>query len=170
MYLKSGWQRNPLSGFFIPPPFNLPLFMSWAVLQCMFGIPRRQESFYLTLSVRTMPIRSSSDGWCWVQGFPSTPRALTEGGLLAAADTLNASKAAELRAGLLNLGLAWGLVALCCTHHVGHILHAAGFHEFAHTPFLHALGSPAASATLGALALLGPGRSILINGVLSLIR
>lgn len=136
----------------------------------MFGIPLSDESLDIKPSVGTKPVRTISDGRCGLQGFPSTPRALTEGGLLAAADTLNASKAAELRAGLLNLGLAWGLVALCCTHHVGHILHTAGFHEFAHTPFLHALGSPAASATLGALALLGPGRSILVNGVLSLIR
>ena len=32
------------------------------------------------------------------------------------------------------------------------------------------MGSPVASATLGALALLGPGRKILVDGVLALVR
>ena len=64
-----------------------------------------------------------------MQGFPSKPRATSEGGLLEAADASEADRAAELRAGVLNLGMAWGLVALCCTHHMGHALHAAGFHQ-----------------------------------------
>ena len=63
------------------------------------------------------------------KGFPSKPRAASEGGLLGAADASEADRAAELRAGVLNLSLAWGLVALCCTHHAGHALHAAGFHQ-----------------------------------------
>ena len=63
------------------------------------------------------------------QGFPSKPRAALEGGLLEGTDETEASRAAELRAGVLNLGLAWGLVALCCTHHAGHLLHGTGLHE-----------------------------------------
>ena len=63
------------------------------------------------------------------QGFPSKPRAASEGGFLEGADETEASRAAELRAGVLNLGLAWGLVALCCTHHAGHMLHGTGLHE-----------------------------------------
>ena len=42
--------------------------------------------------------------------------------------------------------------------------------QLAHSPLLHAMGSPVASAPLGALALLGPGRKILVDGVLALVR
>ncbi len=42
--------------------------------------------------------------------------------------------------------------------------------QLAHSPLLHAMGSPVASATLGTLALLGPGRKILVDGVLALVR
>jgi len=63
------------------------------------------------------------------KGFPSKPRVASEGGFLEGADETEASRAAELRAGVLNLGLAWGLVALCCTHHAGHMLHGTGLHE-----------------------------------------
>eukprot|EP00873_Tetraselmis_striata_P022045 jgi/Tetstr1/442309/TSEL_030450.t1 len=58
----------------------------------------------------------------------------------------------------LELGLAWFLVAACCTHHVGHMLHAAGMHEYAHGPLMTAMGSTPVTASIGALALLGPGR------------
>ncbi|KAK9803639.1 hypothetical protein WJX72_007735 [[Myrmecia] bisecta] len=43
-------------------------------------------------------------------------------------------------------------------------------HSVAHTPFMHSLGSPAVSAALGAFALLGPGRKLLVDGALSLYR
>ena len=32
-----------------------------------------------------------------------------------------------------DLAFAWGLALVCCTHHVGHLLHALGLHQFAHT-------------------------------------
>ena len=59
---------------------------------------------------------------------------------------------------------------VCCTHHFGHMAHAAGWHEYAHTPLVHALGAPPVSAVLGAVALLGPGRKLLASGVTSLVR
>lgn len=59
----------------------------------------------------------------------------------------------------LDLALAWGLAAICCTHHIGHLLHAAGLHGLAHGPAMEALGSPAVAGALGAAALLGPGRT-----------
>lgn len=105
-----------------------------------------------------------------LQGFPSKPRSAGEGGLLASAEGAEAAKSEELRRGLLGLGFAWGLVAVCCAHHVGHAAHALGWHEYAHTPLMHALGSPGVSAALGAVALLGPGRKLLTSGVMALVR
>lgn len=64
--------------------------------------------------------------WEFEQGFPSKPRTAADGGLLASANAAEVEKKAELRRGLLDLGIAWGLVALCCTHHVGHFAHALG--------------------------------------------
>ena len=32
-----------------------------------------------------------------------------------------------------DLAFAWALAAVCCTHHLGHVLHALGLHQFAHT-------------------------------------
>ena len=63
-----------------------------------------------------------------------------------------------------------GLVAVCCVHHAGHAAHALGWHEHAHTPLMALLGSPGVSAGLGAVALLGPGRRLLISGVTALLR
>ncbi len=60
------------------------------------------------------------------QGFPAQPRTLAEGGLLASAKLAEEAKQEELRKGLLDLGVAWGLVAVCCAHHVGHFAHAMG--------------------------------------------
>lgn len=54
--------------------------------------------------------------------------------------------------------MAWLLVGACCVHHAGHLLHALGQHEVAHTPLLAALADPRVSGALGAFALLGPGR------------
>ncbi len=105
-----------------------------------------------------------------LQGFPSTPRSAAQGGLLASADAAEAAKADELQRGLLDLSIAWGLVAVCCAHHFGHLAHAMGWHQYAHTPLMHALGTPAVSASLGAVALLGPGRKLLTSGVMSLVR
>lgn len=31
------------------------------------------------------------------------------------------------------LAFAWCLALVCCTHHVGHFLHALGLHQYAHT-------------------------------------
>ena len=55
-------------------------------------------------------------------------------------------------------------------HHLGHFLHAVGLHEHAHTGFMALIGNPAVSGILGAAALLGPGRSLLVDGATSLFR
>ena len=51
-----------------------------------------------------------------------------------------------------------------------HTEHPYAAVQLAHAPLLHAMGSPVASAALGALALIGPGRKILVDGILSLVR
>lgn len=76
---------------------------------------------------------------------------------------------AELSKSFLDLALAWGLVMICCTHHVGHAFHAMGLHQFAHTPLMTFMSQPAVSAALGAFALLGPGRKIIVDGAKSFI-
>lgn len=40
-----------------------------------------------------------------------------------------------------NLALAWALAGVCSMHHIGHMLHALGLHEYAHTGFMTALGA-----------------------------
>ena len=84
------------------------------------------------------------------------------------------AKQAELRKSLLDLSIAWSLALVCCTHHLGHWLHSLGLHQVAHLPILNTMhntfSNPAASAALGAVALLGPGRKLLVDGALSLAR
>ena len=84
------------------------------------------------------------------------------------------AKQAELQKSILDLGIAWSLALICCTHHLGHWLHGLGLHQVAHLPILNTMhqtfSNPAASAALGAVALLGPGRTLLMDGALSLAR
>lgn len=90
------------------------------------------------------------------QGFPSKPRVgeISE----AEADEADARRAAEAQQSMVNLAVAWGLVVLCCSHHFGHLLHAMGYHQYAHGQLMSLMGSPAVSGAIGAFALLGPGR------------
>ncbi|EFJ44076.1 hypothetical protein VOLCADRAFT_95682 [Volvox carteri f. nagariensis] len=82
----------------------------------------------------------------------------------AATDEADRKRQAEARRSLMDLGIAWLLVGACCAHHAGHLLHALGYHEVAHAPLLAALADPRVSGALGAFALLGPGRRLLISG------
>ena len=93
-----------------------------------------------------------------------------EDGLGGDADKTQRRKQEELRRSLVDLGVAWGLVAVCCTHHLGHWLHALGWHSIAHAPIMTITSNPVVSACLGAFALLGPGRPLVTDGALSLIR
>jgi Cu2+-exporting ATPase len=68
------------------------------------------------------------------KGFPSKLRASESSAVLS--DEAEAKRAAEARASLVNLAVAGSLVVLCCTHHVGHLLHALGYHQFAHGAFM----------------------------------
>lgn len=53
---------------------------------------------------------------------------------------------------------------------MGHLLHALGLHEYAHTGFMSWLGTPVVGGIIGAAAILGPGRSLLVDGFLSFTR
>ena len=44
------------------------------------------------------------------------------------------------------------------------MLHSLGYHQFAHTAFMEAMSNPWVSGALGAFALLGPGRRLLLDG------
>ena len=94
----------------------------------------------------------------------------TEGGLLGDAERADEKRSEELQRSLVDLGVAWTLALLCCTHHLGHWLHAAGFHGLAHGAFMGAMANPWLSGALGAFALLGPGRKVVRDGALSLYR
>ncbi|KXZ53854.1 hypothetical protein GPECTOR_6g772 [Gonium pectorale] len=85
-----------------------------------------------------------------------------------AADEADRKRKAEAQRSLVDLAIAWALVAACCVHHAGHLLHAMGYHEMAHAPLLAALADPRVSGALGAFALLGPGHRLLVDGFKSL--
>ena len=108
-----------------------------------------------------------------LQGFPSRLRTAEEG-ILGDTEKSREAKQAELRKSILDLGIAWSLALVCCTHHMGHWLHSLGLHSVAHLPILNTMhqtfSNPAASAALGAVALLGPGRKLLVDGAQSLVR
>ena len=103
------------------------------------------------------------------QGFPAKAR-LKEEGLSGEADKADEKRSDELQQSLVNLGVAWSLALLCCTHHVGHWLHALGFHSLAHGTMMNAMSNPWVSGMLGGFALLGPGRALVKDGALSLYR
>ncbi|BDA41935.1 probable copper-transporting ATPase SynA [Coccomyxa sp. Obi] len=103
------------------------------------------------------------------KGFPAKVRALEEG-LQDSAEASEQRKRDELQRSLWDLGLSWGLVLVCCTHHLGHWLHGLGWHGLAHGPLLNALANPTVSLALGSVALLGPGRPLIKDGLVSLAR
>lgn len=82
------------------------------------------------------------------QGFPSHVRQPDDDGMGGVAGSDGASSPAEDRTAMLNLAFAWGLVAFCCLHHAGHLLHDLGMHSVAHLPVLHAMGAPRAPTFL----------------------
>ncbi|KAI8473681.1 MAG: heavy metal translocatin [Monoraphidium minutum] len=96
------------------------------------------------------------------KGFPAKVRSAEVAAV--DSDAAEAKRLEEARRANLNLAVAWGLVLICCSHHAGHVLHSLGYHQFAHTKFMEAMGNPLVSGALGGFALLGPGRRLLIDG------
>ena len=104
------------------------------------------------------------------KGFPAALRMPdAESDLGARADAAEAARAAELARSTVDLGVAWALALLCCTHHAGHAAHALGWHALAHGPFMDFMSSPATAAALGIFALAGPGRKIITEGLHALL-
>lgn len=64
----------------------------------------------------------------------------------------------------LSLQFAWLLAVSSYGHHLGHLLHGLGLHQYAHSEFMSWLGTPAVGGALGAIAILGPGRALLRDG------
>ena len=70
----------------------------------------------------------------------------------------------KLREKTFQVVVAWGLASACMIHHVAHWFGVAA------PRFVHVLGSTMGTAALSALALLGPGRNIVVDGFKNLAR
>ncbi|KAI3994988.1 hypothetical protein MKX01_019802 [Papaver californicum] len=77
---------------------------------------------------------------------------------------MNEKKEMMLKKSQSRVLIAWALVALCCGSHTSHILHSLGIHV-AHGSFLDLLHNSYVKAGLAVVALLGPGRDLLFDGV-----
>ncbi|KAE8658035.1 Copper-transporting ATPase PAA2 [Hibiscus syriacus] len=64
------------------------------------------------------------------------------------------------------VAFAWTLVALCCGGHASHILHSLGIH-IGHGSFLDVLHNSYIKGGLALTALLGPGRDLLVDGLMA---
>ncbi|XP_038897558.1 copper-transporting ATPase PAA2, chloroplastic isoform X2 [Benincasa hispida] len=62
------------------------------------------------------------------------------------------------------VAVAWTLVALCCGSHASHILHPLGIHIH-HGPLMEILHNSYAKGCFALVALLGPGRELLLDGL-----
>ncbi|XP_038695997.1 copper-transporting ATPase PAA2, chloroplastic [Tripterygium wilfordii] len=62
------------------------------------------------------------------------------------------------------VAFAWTLVALCCGSHASHILHSLGIH-IAHGSFWEVLHNSYVKGGLALVALFGPGRDLLFDGI-----
>lgn len=70
----------------------------------------------------------------------------------------------KLREKTVQVVIAWGLASACMIHHVVH------WFGMAVPRFVHVLGSTMGTAALSAMALLGPGRGIVVDGFKNLVR
>eukprot|EP00890_Picochlorum_soloecismus_P005011 jgi/Picsp_1/5510/NSC_02869-R1_p-type atpase len=100
------------------------------------------------------------------KGFPTAVRRENAGN-----DILSGSKIEdEARNEKFALQFAWFLALTCYGHHLGHFLHIVGLHEYAHSDWMSWIGNPFVGGVLGAMAILGPGRSLIMDGFWSFFR
>lgn len=100
------------------------------------------------------------------KGYAAAVRPI-DGGSNAAGKVVQAKREERLRRirdTTWRLAVAWLLASACMVHHVAHWLGAAV------PAWMHVLGSTPVNATLSALALIGPGRSIVSEGLAALAR
>ncbi len=96
------------------------------------------------------------------KGFPSFLRTIENKKELES--QIRKEKEEEERSERRSLQFAWALALTCYGHHLGHALHALGLHEYAHTEFMTWMENPLVGGALGAAAILGPGRTLLVDG------
>ena len=127
---------------------------------CSFGFCC--SSLYLVCSTSETSSPGSSDLMfqCHtVQGFPSTIRH-NHGNVMDGGEDIGIRTTfMEDQNSIVNLAVAWGLIAACCAHHAGHLQHSMGYHQYAHGSLMSAFGDPSIGGVLGAFALLFPGRT-----------
>ncbi|CAI7788242.1 unnamed protein product [Closterium sp. NIES-54] len=70
----------------------------------------------------------------------------------------------------VDVAVAGVLAGLCCAHHVGHLFHGMGLHALAHGPWMAVLDDVKARSAIAAVALLGPARDLLVDGMKALLR
>ena len=70
----------------------------------------------------------------------------------------------KLREKAFQVAVAWGLASACMIHHVIH------WFGLAAPKFVQVVGSTVGTATLSAIALLGPGRGIVVDGIKALLQ
>lgn len=130
------------------------------------------------------------------KGFPTKVRPRDSSSLIETAQEADRRKQEELAKSMVDVAVAWGLVLVCCVHHMGHIFHSLGWHSLAHGeptaratvaracrcrpdphspfpptgPVMNLLADPTFNAGMAAFALMGPGRRLLVDGFQSLAR
>eukprot|EP00854_Cymbomonas_tetramitiformis_P026625 gene26625-32699_t len=104
------------------------------------------------------------------RGFPTSVR---PSGVAEAAEAAQQTKQAredEIRQCNIDLAIAWTLAGVCLTSHLGHHLHHLGMHEYAHGELVTLIGAPWVGSLIAAVALAGPGRSLILEGWRALAR
>ncbi|KAL6777038.1 CTP4 [Auxenochlorella protothecoides x Auxenochlorella symbiontica] len=103
-------------------------------------------------------------------GFPSIIRPREAHDLRGRGAEKEAAREEELLQSTWNAAISWGLASACLLHHAGHALHALGLTMHAHSGVWGWLGHPYVGAGIGAAALAGPGRTLIVNGARALSR
>ncbi|CAI5474266.1 unnamed protein product [Closterium sp. Yama58-4] len=105
-------------------------------------------------------------------GFPCSVRRVGEADEEAEARRKEAAERRQraVARARVDVAVAGVLAALCCAHHVGHLLHGMGLHALAHGPWMAVLDDVRARSAIAAVALLGPARDLLLDGMKALLR
>ncbi|GJP45407.1 hypothetical protein CLOM_g4803 [Closterium sp. NIES-68] len=105
-------------------------------------------------------------------GFPCSVRSAAEADEEAEARRREAAERRQraVARARVDVAVAGVLAGLCCAHHVGHLLHGMGLHALAHGPWMAVLDDVRVRSAIAAVALLGPARDLLWDGMRALLR